>query len=60
MNENYQQNNKLFKELQKMKNILNNYDWKLFCLQTQLDLSNKEKKQLKYLNEKGEAKIMQL
>ena len=58
--EKFQENCGLFKELEKMKNILNNYDWKLFCIETELDLSNKQKKQYKYLSEKHEIKISQL
>lgn len=44
-------------EGEEMKKIINNYDWKLFCLETELDLSNKEKKQYKYINDKNEMKM---
>jgi hypothetical protein len=43
-----------------MKKTINNYEWKLFCLETELDLSNKEKKQYKYVNDKHESKIGEL
>lgn len=49
----------LLQEKEKMKKIINNYDWKLFCLETELDLSNKEKKQYKYVNDKHETKLAQ-
>lgn len=40
-----------------MKKTINNYEWKLFCLETELDLSNKEKKQYKYVCDKHEARL---
>ena len=47
-------------QAEKMKKIINNYDWKLFCLETELDLSNKEKKQYRYVNDKNEMRISEL
>lgn len=47
-------------EKEKMKKTINNYEWKLFCLETELDLSNKEKKQYKYVNDKHELRIGEL
>jgi chromosome segregation ATPase len=47
----------LLEEKEKMKKIINNYDWKLFCLETELDLSNKEKKQYKFVNDKHENRM---
>lgn len=50
----------LLEEKEKMKKTINNYEWKLFCLETELDLSNKEKKQYKYVNDKHELRIAEL
>ena len=36
---------------------MNNYEWKLFCLETELDLCSKEKKQLKFVVEKQEIQL---
>lgn len=47
-------------QAEKMKKIINNYDWKLFCLETELDLSNKEKKQYRYVNDKNEMRMGEL
>lgn len=44
-------------QVQSLKKTINNYEWKLFCLETQLDLSNKEKKQYKYVNDKSEQRL---
>ena len=47
-------------ELERVNAVLNNYEWKLFCLETELDLSNKERKQLKFTGEKQEAQISKM
>lgn len=44
-------------QVQSLKKTINNYEWKLFCLETELDLSNKEKKQYKYVNDKSEQRL---
>ena len=44
-------------ELERVRAVLNNYEWKLFCLETQLDLYSKEKKQLKFVVEKQEVQL---
>lgn len=40
--------------------VLNNYEWKLFCLETELDLCNKDRKQLKFMAEKHEIQQSKL
>ena len=44
-------------QLDKVREGLNTYDWKLFCLETELDLWAKECKQLKFSNEKLSLKL---
>lgn len=47
-------------EAERSKAILNNYEWKLFCLETELDLCNKDRKQLKFMAQKHEIQQSKL
>ena len=40
-----------------LKNVINSHEWKVFCLETEIDLSKKEKNQFKSEWEKTELKL---
>lgn len=51
---------KLAHELHRTKDALNSYDWKLFCLETELDLCSKDRKQLALTNDSLELTLREM